>query len=57
MPGVTIVDDARRLAEQAHAGQTRKGSDYYVGEPRIGLLEVEPGKTRDIGDRKLKAQP
>jgi hypothetical protein len=36
--------------------QTHKGNTYYTGEPRIGLLEVEPGKTRDIGDRKLKAQ-
>jgi GNAT superfamily N-acetyltransferase len=34
MPGVTIVDDARRLAEQAHAGQTRKGSDRpYIHHP------------------------
>ena len=31
---MTIVDDARRLAEQAHAGQTRKGSDRpYIHHP------------------------
>jgi hypothetical protein len=36
--------------------QTNKGNTYYVGEPRIGLKEVEPGKTLDLGERKLKPQ-
>jgi RNA polymerase sigma factor (sigma-70 family) len=34
--------------------QTRKGETFFVGEPRIGLREVEPGKTLDLGDWKLK---
>jgi RNA polymerase sigma factor (sigma-70 family) len=33
--------------------QTHKGRTYYVGEPKIGLREVEPGKTLDLGDWKL----
>jgi hypothetical protein len=33
--------------------QTRQGKTYYVGEPKIGLREVEPGKTLDLGERKL----
>ncbi len=36
--------------------QTRTGDTYYAGEPRIGQIEVEPGKTLDLGERKLKAQ-
>jgi hypothetical protein len=36
--------------------QTHKDQTYYVGEPRIGLHEVEPGKTLDLGERKLKPQ-
>src|SRR5262249_17308915 len=34
--------------------QTRKGTAYYAGEPRIGQRQVEPGQTLDLGDRKLK---
>jgi hypothetical protein len=36
--------------------QTNKGNTYYVGEPRIGLKEVEAGQTLDLGERKLKPQ-
>jgi hypothetical protein len=36
--------------------QTHLGRTYYVGEPKIGLLEVEPGKTFDLGERKMKPQ-
>jgi hypothetical protein len=36
--------------------QTRQGQTYFVGEPRIGLREVEPGKTLDLGAWKLKPQ-
>ncbi len=34
--------------------QTRKGDAYYGGEPKIGEHKVEPGKTLDLGERKLK---
>jgi RNA polymerase sigma factor (sigma-70 family) len=36
--------------------QTHKGMTYYVGEPRIGTRQVEPGQTFDLGERKLKPQ-
>jgi GNAT superfamily N-acetyltransferase len=49
---VTIVDDARRLAEQAHAGQTRKGSDRpYIHHP----AEVAAGVAANGGDDELVA--
>jgi hypothetical protein len=34
--------------------QTSEGMTYYAGEPRIGEKQVEPGKTLDIGEHKLK---
>ena len=36
--------------------QMKKGEAYYMGEPRIGLHEVEVGKKLDLGDRKIKPQ-
>jgi hypothetical protein len=33
--------------------QTQKSRTYYVGDPKIGLREVEPGKTLDLGDWKV----
>jgi RNA polymerase sigma factor (sigma-70 family) len=36
--------------------QTRKGDAYFVGEPKIGLWEVEAGKTLDLGEHKVKPQ-
>jgi hypothetical protein len=36
--------------------QTNKGDTYYVGEPKVGLREVESGKTLDLGERKMKPQ-
>jgi RNA polymerase sigma factor (sigma-70 family) len=58
-PPVTADKDGRFTLPGAVPGvkfylQTRKGETYYVGEPKIGLREVEPGKTLDLGDRKLK---
>jgi hypothetical protein len=35
--------------------QIHKDRTYFVGEPRIGYREVEPGKTLEMGDMKLKA--
>ena len=32
----------------------RQGRTFLTGEPRIGLLEVEPGKTLELGDRRMK---
>jgi RNA polymerase sigma factor (sigma-70 family) len=31
-----------------------KGRTYFVGEPRIGLRQVESGKTLDLGDVRVK---
>jgi RNA polymerase sigma factor (sigma-70 family) len=31
-----------------------KGRTYYIGEPRIGLRQVESGKTLDLGDVRVK---
>jgi RNA polymerase sigma factor (sigma-70 family) len=31
-----------------------KGRTYYMGEPRIGLRQVESGKTLDLGDVRIK---
>ena len=32
-----------------------KGRTYFVGEPRIGLRQVGPGKTLDLGDVRVRA--
>lgn len=32
----------------------QKGQSHFMGDPRIGLREVEPGKTLDLGERKMK---
>jgi (p)ppGpp synthase/HD superfamily hydrolase len=38
---VSLVDDARGLAERAHAGQRRKGGDKpYIGHPSAVAAEV-----------------
>jgi RNA polymerase sigma factor (sigma-70 family) len=34
----------------------RKDKTYYSVEPKIGLREVEPAQTLDLGDRRLKPQ-
>ncbi len=34
--------------------QTNQGRTYFVGEPRIGLRQVEAGQTLDLGARKMK---
>lgn len=31
-----------------------KGRTYYIGEPRIGLRQVESGKTLDLGEVRIK---
>src|SRR5262249_18748796 len=59
--GVKADKDGRFTLSGAVPGvkfylQTRKGETYFVGEPKIGLREVEPGKTLDLGDWKLKPQ-
>jgi hypothetical protein len=33
-----------------------KGQQYFVGEPRIGLREVTPGKTLDLGTLPVKSR-
>jgi RNA polymerase sigma factor (sigma-70 family) len=34
----------------------QKGRTFLVGEPRIGVREVAPGATLDLGERKVKAE-
>jgi hypothetical protein len=34
--------------------QIRKGDEYFGGKPKIGLLTVGPGETKDIGERRLE---
>lgn len=58
-PAVKTDKDGRFTLPDVVAGmkfslQTRKGDTYYVGDPRIGVKEVESGKTLDLGERKLK---
>jgi hypothetical protein len=36
--------------------QIRKDKTFYSGEPKNGLLEIEPAQTLDLGDRRLKPQ-
>jgi RNA polymerase sigma factor (sigma-70 family) len=36
--------------------QTRRGNTYYVGEPRVGQRQLEPGQTLDLGDWKMRPQ-
>ena len=33
-----------------------KGRTYYVGEPKIGLRQAEPGKTLELGSLPVKGQ-
>ncbi len=58
-PPVKTDKDGRFTLLDAVAGvkfylQTQKGDRYYVGEPNIGPIEIKPGQTLDIGERKLK---
>jgi hypothetical protein len=34
--------------------QVQKAQKYYVGDQKIGLNEVKPGQTLDLGERKVK---
>jgi hypothetical protein len=36
--------------------QTRKGQTYFVGKPQIGILQLKPGESRDLGERTLEPQ-
>jgi len=36
--------------------QTRKGQQFFIGKPKIGLWQVKPGETLDLGDRTMEAQ-
>jgi hypothetical protein len=59
MPSVKTDKEGRFVLPDIVPGmklylQTQKGKTYYVGEPQIGPREVEPGKTLDLGDRKLR---
>jgi hypothetical protein len=34
--------------------QIQQGQKYYVGDPKIGVIEVKPGQTLDLGERRLR---
>ncbi|HTU91583.1 MAG TPA: carboxypeptidase-like regulatory domain-containing protein, partial [Gemmataceae bacterium] len=34
-----------------------RGRTFFVGEPRIGLRQVKPGETLDLGDVRVKPGP
>jgi hypothetical protein len=59
-PVVTGKDGAFRLdgvipAAKFYLGMTR-GQEYFVGEPKIGMRQVEPGRTLDLETLTVKGQ-
>src|SRR5262249_19175196 len=34
--------------------QTQKGPSYFAGKPKIGLLQLKPGETLNLGERTIE---